>query len=96
MSNKHKGAVLKFKEKEYPVLQQFDIMHLGWETDTKGWIIDDHGNNKIIMTDHGHLYEASRKELEEKIKEYQSILNDSLTALSFIPEVKKTKTNKLK
>lgn len=95
MSNKHKGPVLTFKDKQYPVLKEFSVMHIGWESDNKGWIIDDNGTNKIILTSHGDKYEASKKELQDIVTEYQSVLNDSITALDLLPEDKKTNKKKM-
>ena len=57
----------------YEILEEFSVLHLGWECDYKGYLVDKNGKPKLVLTDHGRAYFAKNKELEEKIKEYQEL-----------------------
>jgi hypothetical protein len=70
--------------KKYSVVKEFNIIHIGWECDNTGYIVDINGKMKLVLTSHGKPYFAKNKELEDKINEYQMYLKESKDALSLI------------
>ena len=50
---------------EFIALKTFTVLHAGWELDSVGYVVQDNGVNKIILTSHGTPYWASEKELEK-------------------------------
>jgi hypothetical protein len=60
---------------------RFKIMHLSWELDNEGWIIEhEDGRQELRTTSHTNECETSLKELEDKIVETQNSLNGLLKA----------------
>lgn len=56
-------------------------MHIGWELDNVGWIIEhEDGRRELRTTSHTSECEMTRQELEKKIVETQKSLNSLLKA----------------
>ena len=64
---------IKIDGKSYPVLEEFEVLHAGWECDYKGFLVDKNGRPQLVLTNHGIPYFAKNQELENKIKEYQKL-----------------------
>lgn len=66
---------------EYNTINYFDMYHLGWESDTKAWIVDKAGTPTLVHSNHGGTYfvkdpvaflQAKIKELNSNIKAMKS------------------------
>lgn len=67
------------------ILFEFIILHSGWESDEKGYIIEtETGKREIILSSHGVFYIASVTELMDKIAEYRQVISETEKALLFI------------
>ena len=73
---------IKVGEKEFVAEQIIDVLWSGWECDAKAWLVNDNGEKKIVVTDHGTPYFAEPNFLEEKIKLYQKTIEDTQNMLS--------------
>lgn len=63
------------------ILYKFNISHIGWESDTEAWIIEDEKGKRFIKTtSHGKEIEAKEKFLDHKIKEYQDLIRETRKA----------------
>ena len=65
----------------YKKLFQFKIAHIGWESDNKGWIVENQGQRFIVLTNHGAPYIAEKLELINKINEYEYLISNTHRAL---------------
>jgi len=65
------------------VLKEFDVLHCGWEQDSKGYIVKRPRKKKlvIILTDHGKPYEATINDLLAKTDEYQKAIDSTEDAI---------------
>ena len=52
------------------------------ECDDKAWLVNDDGKMRIIVSDHGHKYFTDKSFLEQKIKEYQSAIEETNEVLN--------------
>lgn len=69
---------------EYKRLKTIDVLHCGWESDGKAFLVETGEGNRLVMTDHGHAYFAKPEELHNKIEEYQQALKDTQDMLGMI------------
>ena len=51
--------VATIENEEHPVLFEFEIAHIGWECDSVGYVIEYHGEPRLVLTDHGSPYLVS-------------------------------------
>ena len=68
------------------VLKEFDVLHCGWEQDSKGYIVKRPRKKKlvIILTDHGKPYEATCEDLFNKVEEYKQAINATENAMHWV------------
>lgn len=72
-------------EKKYgKVIFEFPIMHVGWDGDSAGYIVENGESKTLILTNHGSHYMASPTELELKIAEYQKNIMETKKALTLL------------
>lgn len=69
---------------EYKRLKTIDVLHCGWESDSKAFLVETNEGNRLVMTDHGRAYFAKPEELHSKIEEYQQALKDSQDMLGMM------------
>lgn len=69
---------------EFVALKTFTVLHAGWELDSTGYVVQDNGVNKVILTSHGNPYWASEKELEKLLKYYEEVRKETFVVLSLI------------
>lgn len=62
----------------------FEVLYSGWDCDGMAWIIDMQGTKKLIMTNHGSMYEAQLSELQELLKYYAQTLKDTQKAVDLL------------
>ena len=71
---------------DYKTLMIFPVAHLGWECDSKGYVVKDaKGEVYLILTSHGGFYLADKEELIEKLSEYQEWIDKTKAALNLLP-----------
>lgn len=79
-----KSLKITVDEKEFIAKKVIDVFWSGWECDDKAWLVNDNGENKIVVTDHGASYFTDKEFLINKIKEYEAAIKatqDMLNAL---------------
>lgn len=75
---------IRVENKNYPVVQQFVVLHEAWECDSEGWIVYDNKEYKLVLTNHGCKYFANYEELVERINFYEQVLKDSKDAVDLL------------
>jgi len=65
-------------------LFRFPVLHLGWEADGWGYVVERDGKREIILSNHGNFYVASVKELELKIAEYTKVKFETKKAITLV------------
>lgn len=73
-------ATVTVDDVEYKTIDFFDMYHLGWECDTKGFLVEKDGKQVVVLTNHGNPYFADIESLKKKVKE----LNANVKALKSI------------
>jgi len=63
---------------------KFPVLHLGWESDGWGYIIENGEKREVWLSDHGNFYIASIKELEQKIAEYKKVEFETKKAITLL------------
>lgn len=67
------------------ILYEFEIMWVGWEIDSKGWIVQcDDNTKRIVMTNHCTPYFATENDLISKIKDYQGAIDNTKKAIEIL------------
>ena len=68
-------------KKETKILYSFDIAHIGWEGDNKGYVVENEKGKRFLKTtSHGSEIEVKEKFLDDKIKEYQELIRKTRRA----------------
>ena len=65
-------------------LFKFPVLHLGWEADGWGYVVERDGKREIILSNHGTFYVSSVKELESKIAEYTKVKFETKKAITLV------------
>jgi len=66
----------------YKILEKFPVMHVGWECDSEGYLVEDENKIvKIVMTNHGFFYFPTAIEMQELINGYKKITDKTETIL---------------
>ncbi len=68
--------------KDFVAEKVIDVFWSGWECDDKAWLVNDDGQKRIVVSDHGHKYFTDKSFLEQKIKEYQSAIEETNEVLN--------------
>lgn len=78
-NERKRNATVVVEDVEYKTLAFFDMYNLGWECDTKGWVVDKDGVATLVLSDHGNPFfpQNGVDSLQRKIKE----LNNNIKAL---------------
>jgi hypothetical protein len=74
----------QIEEKFGKVVFKFPVLHLNWETDGCGYIVEREGKRKVLLSDHGNFYVASVEELEQKLAEYTKVKFETKKAITLI------------
>jgi hypothetical protein len=74
-----RNATVVVDGEEYKTLSFFDMYHLGWEMDTKAWVVEKNGKAALVHSSHGNTYfvDDPMVVLQAKIKE----LNNNIKAM---------------
>lgn len=74
---------LYIRGEKFKKIMEFDVLHLAWECDSKGWIVENYSSGRyIVLTNHGSPYIAPQEELIKLIESYQSVINKTKEALA--------------
>mgnify|MGYP000019447197 CR=1 FL=1 len=68
---------------------KFPVLHLGWEADGWGYVIEKDDNREIILSNHGKFYTSSVKELEQKLAEYKKVEFETKKAITLLSKYAK-------
>ena len=63
---------------------KFPVLHLGWEGDGWGYVIEKDDKREIVLSNHGKFYTASVKELEQKLAEYKKVEFETKKAITLL------------
>lgn len=89
---KHEKAKIAAAKKPYTKLFEFPVLHKGWEMDSRGWVAElDSGKRVLVLENHGTEYIAKESELQERIAEYEAVLQASHEALTMLNQIQKDK-----
>ena len=86
MSTKPKSSMGVLVGEEVDVIFTFPVAWIGWECDSKSWIVNGRktGKNYLILTDHGGMYVGKKDELEARIKQYIGWIYNTHKALKYL------------
>ena len=74
--------------KLYRKIYKFEIMYVGWECDSYGWVVVDEDNNRhLLLTNHGQEYIAHQNELTSLIKTYEEKIEETKKALNLLDNI---------
>lgn len=81
----YSSAVEKKIEKNLgKIVAKFKILHHEWEMDGYGYIIYDQGEKQLVISDHGTIRIVDKEHLNELIKNYKEVIQETEKALSLI------------
>jgi hypothetical protein len=68
-AERERYATVTVDDVEYKTIDFFDMYHLGWECDTKGFLVEKDGKQVVVLTNHGDPFFADIETLKKKVKE---------------------------
>ena len=69
-------------EKEFgEIVSKFNVFHHCWESDGHGYVVKKNGSKQLILTNHGKPYIAKVSDLNLKISEYKTIIQETERAI---------------
>ena len=77
-----KDPIDQMVEKLGKTIFKFPVLHLGWEADGWGYVVEKDGTREVILSNHGNFYVASVKELEQKLAEYTKVKFETKKAIA--------------
>ena len=75
------GIESKIEKNLGKIVTKFKILHHEWEMDGYGYIIDDQGEKQLVISDHGTIRIADKEHLNELIKNYKEVIQETQRAL---------------
>lgn len=83
-AEKVRNATVEVDGVVYPTVTFFDFYHLGWECDSKAWIVTKDGKDALVLTNHGDPYfpEDGIGTLQKKIAELNKNIKAMKTAVT--------------
>lgn len=82
--DKARVKMVSVGEKQYIACFVFDVMHSGWECDATGWIVEDNGEKKLVLSNHGETYFAKKEELSQVMNGYKEVLEETQKAFDML------------
>jgi hypothetical protein len=81
----HSTGLEKKIEKEFgKIVSKFKILNHEWEMDGYGYIVENEGYKKMVITNHGKPAFVPKNYLDAKISEYKEVIQETEKALSLI------------
>ncbi len=71
----------KYGATNWKLVFHFPVLYEGWECDSDAYVIEAKEHKYLLMTNHGSFYVSSTKELKERIKEYERVINETRKAI---------------
>lgn len=81
---KEKELEIEVEGKHFKATDICDVLWAGWESDDRAWVVMDEGQAKLVASNHGELTFVEPEFLENKIKEYQQVIEDSHRLLAYL------------
>ena len=75
------GIDSKIEKNLGKIVAKFKILHHEWEMDGYGYIIDNQGENQLVISDHGAIRIVDKEHLNELIKNYKEIIQETERAM---------------
>jgi len=75
------GIESKIEKNLGKIVTKFKILHHEWEMDGYGYIIDDQGEKQLVISDHGAIRIVDKEHLNELIKNYKEIIQETERAM---------------
>jgi len=75
------GIESKIEKNLGKIVAKFKILHHEWEMDGYGYIIDNQGEKQLVISDHGAIRIVDKEHLNELIKNYKEIIQETERAL---------------
>jgi hypothetical protein len=72
--------------RSYKKLKVFNVYHLGWESDSKGFVVTDGYQKHFVLTNHGDPYLAKPQEIRNLMKNYLQTVDEMQHALGIVNE----------
>jgi len=66
------------------IVSKFTILHHCWEGDGYGYVVEKEGKKILVLTNHSNPYAATKEEINLKIGEYKSAIQETERALFLI------------
>jgi hypothetical protein len=81
---KKRYATVTVEDEDYETITYFNMYHLGWECDTKGFVVKTADGPKFVLTNHGTAHFASEETIKNKIKELNGAVKAMKSALTAV------------
>ena len=75
------GIESKIEKNLGKIVAKFKILHHEWEMDGYGYIIDNQGEKQLAISDHGAIRIVDKEHLNELIKNYKEVIQETERAL---------------
>lgn len=75
---------VEFNGQQHQSLMHTDVLWAGWECDYTAWIIQENGKNILLTSDHGEIKVTDKEFLQNKIKEYEKVIEKSKKMLEML------------
>lgn len=75
------GIESKIEKNLGKIVAKFKILHHEWEMDGYGYIIDSQGEKQLVISDHGTVRIVDKEHLNELIKNYKEVIQETERAL---------------
>ncbi|NCQ51745.1 hypothetical protein GW796_07610 [archaeon] len=69
---------------QFKALTMCDVLWSGWESDSLAWVVNDNGSKRLVTSNHGSLNFDTQKFLEDKLKEYEDVANQTKAMLELL------------
>jgi len=66
------------------IVSKFTILHHCWEGDGYGYVVEREGKKILVLTNHSNPYVATKEEINLKIGEYKSVIQETERAVFFL------------
>lgn len=74
----------KIEEQFGKIVLKFKILHHGWEGDGSGFITEKNNKKNLVLTNHSNPYAADISQLNLKISEYKTIIQETEKAIALL------------
>lgn len=83
-----RDLLVTIEGRQHTALKRFNVLHHGWECDSYGWLVEVDGVKKVVLTNHGVPYWATRDELFDLTESYIHVLNETYGVIQQLKDAK--------